>query len=417
MKQKRALQIIIILILAFSIPALSEDSYGVGNDEFSDGEYTQSDTGSSLLSIPFTFDGRIIIPLKINHSKNIEVILDTGVGQSILLIMHEETGNELGLEYTETRDVIRGAGSGKNKAAHLSPEVNVSLSNIDLGPIFTAVIEESRNVSSHHNIGVIGGAIFSSYVTKIDFDSMKLSLYDPETFKPDKSWVGISITLERNMPIIETSIFNDVGEDIPVRLLVDTGAQPVLGLVPEKNDGIKQPRRFIHTLSGTGLRGDTFANTARLYGMRIGRYRLTDLLSDYLKLEDFPAMKELSCDGLVGIGALYRYNMVFDYAHNMMYVKPNKYFKDRFEMNMAGIKIKTIGTGDTIVYHVLENSIASEEGLQQGDVIKTVNGKSIETFAYLELKKLFEQSGKIVTMQVDRNGEDKEFKLKLKGII
>ncbi|MFC2156557.1 PDZ domain-containing protein [Acidobacteriota bacterium] len=417
MNQKRALQIIVISILVLYIPALSGDSFGMENGKFSVGKHTPSDTASSLLSIPFTFDGRIIIPLKINNSKNIDVILDTGVGQSLLLIMHEESGSELGLEYTDTRDIIRGAGSGKNKAAHLSPEVNVSLSNIDLGPIFTAVIAESRTVSSHHNTGVIGGAIFSSFVTEIDFDSMKLNLYDPESFKPDEGWEGIPITLERNMPIIETSIFNDGGEDIPVKLLVDTGAQPILGLVPEKNAGIKREGRFVHTLSGTGLRGDTFANTARLFALRIGPHRLTDLLSDYLELEDFPAMKELPCDGLVGIGTLYRYNMIFDYAHKIMYVKPNKYFKDRFEMNMAGIKIKKMGTGDTVVYHILEDSIASKKGLKKGDVIKTVNGKSIEIYSYLELKKLFEQSGEAVTIQVARDGKNRKFTLTLKRII
>jgi hypothetical protein len=46
--------------------------------------------------------------------------------------MHKETGSELGLKYVQTRDVIREAGSGTNKAAHISRGENVSLSQVKL---------------------------------------------------------------------------------------------------------------------------------------------------------------------------------------------------------------------------------------------------------------------------------------------
>jgi len=372
---------------------------------------------STHISVPFVFDGRITMSLKVNNSEIDDIVLDTGVGQSIMLIMHEETGRELELEYTETQDIIRGAGTGKNKAAHLSPNVKASISSLDLGSIFTAVVAEGRQHSSHNNKGVIGGALFSSYVVEIDFDTMTLSLHDPDPFQPSDGWTELPITLERNMPVIQASIFSDTGEEIAVKLLVDTGAQPTLALSPEKNPKIQEPRKVIHSLSGTGLRGDTYANKGRLPGLKIGPHRFTKVLSHFIKMVDFPPLEELPIDGLVGIGTLYRFNMIFDYSRKRMLIKPNRHASDPFEMNMAGMVIKKMGTGHTLVYHVDENTPASKIGLQKGDVIKGVNGKNIDTFDYLELKKLFEKPGAALTIQVDRDGKHTEFKLNLVRLI
>ncbi len=56
-----------------------------------------------------------------------------------------------------------------------------------------------------------------------------------------------------------------------------------------------------------------------------------------------------------------------------------------------------------------EGSPAQEAGLQVGDVITKYNGKRIYNFREVLVYNQFNQSGKKVTLVVDRNGESKEF--------
>lgn len=120
-KVKRHLLFLLILFL-----------YLTGQNIHSNILYGGNVTNRPLVSVPFIFDGRILIPLKINDLDEIDIILDSGLPSRALILMHKETGSELGLKYVQTRDVIRGAGSGTNKAAHISRGENVSLSQVKL---------------------------------------------------------------------------------------------------------------------------------------------------------------------------------------------------------------------------------------------------------------------------------------------
>ena len=81
------------------------------------------------------------------------------------------------------------------------------------------------------------------------------------------------------------------------------------------------------------------------------------------------------------------------------------------------IKIKRIGTGETVVYHVIEDSEAFNQGLLKGDVLHNINGKKINEYGHMELERVFQEDGKIVSIEIDRNGERKRIEVKLHRII
>ena len=381
------------------------------------GEEQSASATGLLTSFPFVFDGRINIPLKVNDSAPLDIILDTGFPQKALLLMHKETGDELGLTYVRTVNVVRGAGSGENKAAHLTPGEHLTLPGVDLGRITTAVMDESRKMSIHHYQGVIGGAVFIPYVVEIDFDDSSINLYDPELYEPKEGWEEIPLVFERNVPILETTVQIGAGDKIPVRLIVDTGGKPPLALAVDAEKKLVPPARVVHFLAGTGFRGNVYADHGRLSGLKIGTYLLNNVISSFWRGDEAPALKEINSDGPLGLGCLYRYNIIFDYAHKRMFIKPNRYFSDPFEMNMAGMVIKEIGSGIYVVYYVMDNSQASKQGLKEGDVVEEVNGKDIHAFDYIELKKIFEQDGKTVNIKIRREGKSQKIKLRLKRII
>lgn len=373
--------------------------------------------GEPLGRFPFIFDGRILIPLGINESPPMDIILDTGFPQRLLLLMHKESGDELGFTYVRTVDGARGAGSGENKPIHLTKGEHLTLPDVDLGQVLTAVMEESRDVSVHHNKGVIGGAVFIPYVVEIDFINSVISLHDPESFTPGESWEEIPLTFERNIPILETTVCLNEGNEIPVRLLVDTGGKPPLALAVDDEKKLVPPAKVIHTLAGTGLRGDVFADHGRISGLKIGSHLVENVISGFWTGDEAPVLDEINADGVLGLGCLAHFNLIFDYAHRRMLIKSNKFFSDPFEMNMAGMAIAETTSGEWIVYYVMDDSEAAKKGLQKGDVLVEMASRETGDLGYRELKRLFEREGKTVAVKIRRDGELREVKLRLKRII
>jgi len=384
--------------------------------------FSQSAPNKPVLSVPFKYDGRILIPIEFKQSKTMDIILDSGFPQdNFVLLMHKELGEELELEYAQSQKIGRGAGSGENKLIHLAAGIDIALSHIDFGKKIVGVMDDSREVASHHNKGVLGGIVFVPYVVKIDFDRSVLDLYSPETFRAEEGWEVIPLLLsERNMPMIEISFILDGKENFTGKFIFDTGGGGNIFVLDEEKE-IKAPAKMLHTLSGTGLRGDVFADIGRLSSLKIGKYELKNVLSAIFpeeKIADtLPALQDLGCRGLLGIEALSQFNMIIDYAHNKLYLKPNKSYGSPFELNMTGMVIKENPFGDFVVYHVLENSEASKKGLIKGDKIFSINGKPIFDLTYLEIKGAFEKDGETVRVEILRNEKTIKFELKMERLI
>jgi C-terminal processing protease CtpA/Prc len=69
------------------------------------------------------------------------------------------------------------------------------------------------------------------------------------------------------------------------------------------------------------------------------------------------------------------------------------------------------------VESVMENSPASEAGLQAGDIITAIDGKPTESSSSDELEKLFRQHGKELTLTVKRGETVIQKKLKLRRLV
>lgn len=370
-----------------------------------------------MARFPFVFDGRIVVPIRVNDSQPFDAVLDTGFPQRLLLLFHKEKGEELELAYVRTLKATRGAGSGENKPTLLTAGERVSLPGIDLGKVLTGVVDERRADSPMHNPAVLGGAVFIPYVVGIDFEKNEITLYDPKSFAPEEGWEEVPLVFERNMPVLETTLRVCGGKEVPVRLIVDTGGKPQLALASDPAKGIEPPGRVVHFLSGTGFRGDVFADLGRLDELKLGRHAFKGLVTAFWTRDVAPALGETGTNGPLGLGTLYRFNLIFDYTRGRMLIMPNRYFSDPFELNMAGLALEKTAAGETAVHFVLEGSEAERKGLRKGDVVVEVDGKPISAYGFLDLKRKFERPGRTVEVKVARGGETREVRLKLKRII
>lgn len=382
--------------------------------------FAQIDSGNNqqsntpLVEVSLNYDGRINIPIIVNDSDTLSTILESGITNNVLLMTHREIGEKLKLKYLKRIPISGGLGSGPSKMVNLT-QVELKLNNFNMGAAVGGVIDESRDSSLFHNEAVLGaGAWLFKYIVKVDFDSLKVSFFDPDSFRIEKDWEEIPITLQNKFAVIETSITFNESKEIPVKLIIDTGGGKDMLLILDTKKGIKLPEQNVYSLVGVGLRGETYSNMARLQGVKFGNYNLKNIIPAFFKKEDMPDAISGISDGVISMGILYRFNTIFDYAHSRIFIKPNKYFNDPFEINMAGISIVTKGNNERVVFHVLGNSEAYSKGIRKGDIIEKVNNQNVSDITEDELKKLFEKVGNTLDIILKRGQKMIETRIKLK---
>lgn len=97
--------------------------------------------------------------------------------------------------------------------------------------------------------------------------------------------------------------------------------------------------------------------------MKIGKFQMNDVLCAFPDYDDVAAkVPAISRNGSIGNIILKRFHVVFDYARETMYLKPNSTFKDPFERDMSGMEIASVGKNyEAIVITRIEKHSPAEK--------------------------------------------------------
>ena len=127
------------------------------------------------------------------------------------------------------------------------------------------------------------------------------------------------------------------------------------------------------------------------------------------------AIKRGSRQGTIGGEILSRLNTTFDYRGNNLYITRGNRYKEKFEFNMSGMSLGVVGDQlDSIkVVKIQENSPAEEVGIQPGDFVLKINGKSLHHNSFTEINSMLRsKEGRKIRVLLLR--DDKKFKLKFR---
>lgn len=354
----------------------------------------------------------IIIPVVINNSDTLNFILDTGVRYPIITEL--PFVNKLNLNYLQPID-IKGLGEGEQLTAYRSGNNTININGlVAYDQEIQMVINENFQISHILGIpvhGLIGFNLFKDYVVKIDYENHKITLTKPEHFKytqKDKDIV-LPLSFEQNKPFIKTSIVTDKNEEVPVKLLVDTGASDAIWLSTKSDNRISIPENHIETFLGKGLSGDLFGTKGRIGAIWVGPLVL------YEPIVAFPEnamVDELigrnDRNGTLGAEILRRFYVTMDYPNRRLILRPNTEVKDDFNYNMSGLEVTNPMPGLPIflISNIRKNSPAYYAGIQENDQIITLNNSNHKTLTLNDINLLFQShEDKRIKMTVLRNGE------------
>jgi len=365
----------------------------------------------------------IILPVTINESDTLNFILDTGVRYPIITEL--PFVNKLNLNYMMPVEV-QGLGEDKTLTAYRSGNNMIKLDGlVAYNQEVQMIIDENFQISHLLGIpvhGMIGFNLFKDYIVKIDYINEKLTLYKPEYYKyrDRKKDVILPLYFDGNKPFVRTSIVMEDYSEVPVKLLVDTGASDALWLSENSDERIDLPENHIVTFLGRSLNGDIFGTKGRIDGIWVGPLVLSQPIVAFPNSDLIDQlMSSNDRNGTFGAEILRRFFVTIDYHNQRLTLRPTHEIKDEFNYNMSGMEIINPMPGLPIftITNIRVNSPAYYAGLKVDDQILSINNSNHKSLELNDINLMLQsRENKKIKVKVLRNGEELKTSFVLKKV-
>jgi hypothetical protein len=406
----------ILIILAFLLIGNISQGQNSANKYF-------LDDGREYERIPFIFSGnQIIIKLKLNGSKPMSFILDSGVKTPIIIDVPQFDTLRVG----EIKKIkIHGLGNGEGSDALIAYKnrINIGEHVVNRNQTVLVMLEDLFYLSNrlgHQINGIIGFDIFRDFVVEINYDRKYLKLYDPDkyTYSKSKKYITKELTFNRGKPYVHLKVEMPNGDIVPVKLLVDTGGSDALWLFHSSHKNIGHPKKYISDFLGRGLNGDIYGKRSRVKKIYFDDVYLEEVTTSY---PDSASVAYVTLhkerNGSLGGGALSRFKVIIDYTHKKITFKKGHDFRRKFQYNMSGIELYMPYPEVPLyeVHSVRKGSPASYAGVKVGDVLTSINYSKASSLTLLEVMAKFQdRDGRKVRLTLSRNGETIKVSFRLK---
>jgi hypothetical protein len=364
------------------------------------------------ITVPFKLvNNHIYINVKLNGRGPYEMLLDTGAENVITPTLARELGLKL-------QGTFEGGGTGEKS-------VDVAVTSIDrvtIGGAFldhqlfaSSALESFGNVEGKPFVGIIGYELFKRFVVRTDFEKQRLTLIEPEGFAYHGTGTRLRFQLKGTMPIVPGTVDGLAGT-----FQIDTGSRLTLELMAPfvaKNGLVARYRATVEGVDAWGVGGPEKSWIVRPDKLTLGDVAVNAPVTG-LSQSSRGSGADQYISGNVGTGLLRKFNILWDYPRNQIFLERNGYYYDRDVFNRAGVWVNADGQ-TFVVLDVYEGSPAAEAGLRSGDHILAIGGKRAQTELSLpDFRALIcEAPGTKLLLEIDRGGVRKSITVTLRDLV
>lgn len=370
-------------------------------------------SGNSALKIPFELFGNLILmQVTVNNSDPLRFILDTGADTSVI---DAQLANVLRLK-PQGRMVASGAAGSAE--ATFTKGVSVNLQGVKIFDQTIYVLPlESLFALGRKIDGVLGNDILKEFVVEIDYSDRTINLYEPSSYRYSGSGEIIPLKIVEGLPFVRATVTPEGRTPIEAKFEIDSGSTGAILLntpFVKKHNLLASMPKTIQVYSG-GVGGTAKMLIGRVDNVKLGRFVIDHPITHFSQATqgDYASVKY---DGLIGGLILQRFKFIFDYSRQRMMLEPNQHFAEPYDLDMSGMAL--VANGDNLlVDDVDERGAAAEAGVQEGDILVAINGRSAVELGLDQIRTMFMQEGKEYLLSLKRNGKAVQVKLKLRRSI
>lgn len=365
-------------------------------------------------AIPFISDGHLYLKAILNDTLDVSLVYDTGAD---FLYLDEDYLSIKNLQNAfgkTTKMSMGGAGNG----APTRVDVVINPVSIQMGKHTQkskiAPIIKLRDILGCHTDGLLGNRNFLSKPLYVSFsnnyllplDSLPTSILDGYT-KLRAHYNNKRIYIEAKLTFDDRNVVNGL-------FLLDMGSASGLSLTNDAYSSLNLsnlPKALYHTQAG-GIGGSSDDVLVRANNLIIADTLKNLVVRCSQNTEG--ALSKRDYMGLIGNKILSLYDIVFDPHNQLIYFKKisdHKEYSKASTIQMAYFDRTDICDG-WIVNGLYKNGIAEKAGIEIGDIIISINGRSVKEISWEEQRNL-KLEGKTIFIIKKVDGSLKEYILNI----
>lgn len=304
--------------------------------------------------------GVIAYPVRLNGRGPFRCEFDTGANGLFVLPAACEA---LGLKPTESGAVSAGGDASRRLAKFTLRQFSVGDTTFPEQEGYRAPTPALAPYEC-----IAGGVFLRRFAVRVDLDACRMQLIEQGDF----SYHGAGRRLHLLLTADGTPLVTANVDGVPGVFAVDTGytGDVFVNSTFARAHGLPKPaaRRLVDRAAGlTGLQPIV---SFRVDSLGLGGFSLARPVADTSLFRDGDRR---DADGMIGMGVLRRFNVVYDAAHDSLYLEPRPCLHDPFPSNRLGMALG--GAGERLqVLEVFPGGAAERAGVQQGDEVLAVNG-------------------------------------------
>jgi len=238
-----------------------------------------------------------------------------------LLFFGSTLVDSLGMNY-EGEALVKGAGEGDGAQSYSASGVTISFEGITFYDQ-EAIITSKESGFAEWWPGVAGqvcGAFFKHFVVEFNFDKNIMTLHKPETFKYKGHGRALKMTRDSTGSYSVPVILNQDGNrEISTALFIDIGGEVPIHMAINEESGIRKPEGAVKKRLGYGASGEVNGYEGSFNSVKLAGYELKNLEAKFTEGNS----DNTTCT--IGLPLLMRFNVVFDYFSELMYIEPNEH--------------------------------------------------------------------------------------------
>lgn len=408
------------------------------------------------ITIPFKLiNNLVVIPVNLN-GVDLNFLLDTGVEKTILFSLDEVES----LEFKNVKKIkVKGLGVGEAVDAYYSKDNVLKIKDYhDQNHEVYIILDQEVNFSSQLGFpvyGIIGSGFFRNNIVEINYKTKKIVVYRKEDAilkKRLSHFEEVPLTIELERPyVVAPVVLND--KKVEAKLLLDSGGSDAIWLF-EDNDSIVTPKPSFEDFLGKGFSGIINGKRSRIQSFTFGSFKMINPTASFPETQSFKSVELVeNRKGSIGAEILRRFNLIFDYNDQRLYIQKNGSFTDPFNYNMSGLEFEHSGVQmveekNSLQANLVHNEVALiddrpsdlkykfvlkpifkissvrpnspgfEAGIQKGDIVKRINGVDGYKFTLEDINRLMQsEEGKTISLEIERKGVLVKAKFNLKKLL
>lgn len=260
-----------------------------------------------------TMNNLIILPVIINDSIKVNLILDTGCRNLVLF------GKQFRKKFiTDPNRKIQfsGLGTGKPVTGKLAINNKVSLQAVAGEKIPVVIVENKNLFSAYSDVhGIIGYDVFIKFEIELNTSKQLITFRPADMAELGCEFEKVSLQIKDAKPLIHSNVFFHTAEGEACELMIDTGS--TLGLLVKTSDLKRFPRGNKKIVLGRGLNGQITGIEVPAEKIHLENFEIRNISANiiYSEWQNYAS---------VGMDIMKNYTVVLNYCKSYAGFKRNR---------------------------------------------------------------------------------------------